>query len=142
MKKTCQCNNQNETPYRLEDTPRVNAVLDLPESDCDQSDIVSVARELELELCESLKKNQIELDQIFNIDELKNNSVIVLRFDKAGEWILGLMQRFSDKYGEILKSKNCIILLLGKDDSLDTVNEKEMFEYGWQKVEKKRIITL
>lgn len=69
-------NNMNDTPqtdikYNPQDTPEVNAVLDLPSSKDDQLDLVSVARRLERQrnqwraMAEELAKEHLVSQDMF-----------------------------------------------------------------------------
>ena len=82
----------------------------------------------------------IEIDKIINIDELKDNSIIIFRVTEMNKGLQLALFNLVQKYGEKLDLKNCSLLVLGAEANLETLSEEEMGKAGWEKKEKSRII--
>jgi hypothetical protein len=88
------------------------------------------------------KIGSIELDKIFKLDEVPNNSIICYKIQDIGKWIIPVIENFSNKYGKLLKDKNLQLLVLREKDSLESVSEAQMEKMGWIRKNKSKIITL
>lgn len=91
---------------------------------------------------EEENKASIEIASIINFGNLKENDVVVFRINKLTVGLLQALKTLDSRYGKDLKDKNVTIMCLGPGDSIETVDEKQMGLYGWEKKNKNRIITL
>jgi hypothetical protein len=78
-------------------------------------------------------------------DELKDNSVLVLKIDatnpaRFAQFQHALVTSLLKPRMEILKAKKISVVFMGKDDDLSVVDEAEMGRLGWYKKEKSLII--
>lgn len=83
----------------------------------------------------------VSLDKIVNLDELKENSVIALRFPEPTPLVIKIVSMFGQRYGDQLRKKNISVILIGPDDNIETLDEVKMEQLGWvRKQEKSRLI--
>lgn len=85
----------------------------------------------------------LELSKIINLDEMKPNSLIAFKIkeDKL-EGSIDVLRYVHDRYGKLLREKNCTIIVLEDGVNLEELDENSMNRAGWFKKEQKRIITL
>lgn len=84
--------------------------------------------------------NSISLDKLINIDEIKDNSVIVFRTEKPNQSVILAIKNFIDRYGEKMEKKNCSLLALGSNAKLELLSEEEMNKAGWERKNKSNLI--
>lgn len=85
----------------------------------------------------------LQLDQIYNFDNLAPNSVIVLKIGGDAGHKFRMHQafvRYIQSKGDLFKEKHFTVLFLEPGDSLDVLSEEDMEKAGWQKKEKSLII--
>jgi hypothetical protein len=95
------------------------------------------------------QSNTVELSNItgttiINFDEIKPNSVIVIKLG-----VEGLQQRMAASaqiakaltpFLPVAKEKKIIFIMMGTNESIESLDEDEMRERGWEKKEQTRII--
>ena len=81
----------------------------------------------------------INLEKVINFDELKENSVLLLKFSVVRS-VTDVIRVLAQRYGEQLRSKNISVIVISSQDSVETLDEEKMNELGWHK--KGKIITL
>lgn len=81
----------------------------------------------------------LNLDKIIEIDKIKDNSIMLLRFSEFSERVRFTVMAIAQRYGKEIQAKNVSVLLLGPNDSLEVVPEEELNKIGWSK--KSKLIT-
>lgn len=79
-----------------------------------------------------------------NIDELKPNSVLVIKLDvKTPEEKMAVLPSFAkliNPYAATLREKRVTVMIMSKAESIESIPEAEMNKSGWFKKEKSLII--
>lgn len=97
--------------------------------------------------CVQVKVNTGELvtesaaveSQLIDFNNLKENSVIVFKIQDFTPDTLKMIEGIATRYGQQIRAKNCSLIVMRGNDSLETLDEKEMNQAGWYK--KGKIIT-
>lgn len=82
---------------------------------------------------------------VFNIDELKPNSVIIIKIDPEGQQqrraasqqIAMALRPLMEK----IREKNLSIIVMGTNEGMEILDEEQMKILGWEKKDQSRIIT-
>ena len=81
---------------------------------------------------------------VLNVDELKPNSVLVIKLDVASpEEKMAVLPSFAkliNPYAQTLRDKRVTVMIMSKAESIDSIPEAEMNKAGWFKKEKSVII--
>ena len=84
--------------------------------------------------------------QVINFDELKANSVIVIKINPEGmQQRIAATQQIAmalKPFREQILAKSLAFLIMSTKESFDVIDEEQMKQIGWEKKEKSRIITL
>lgn len=82
--------------------------------------------------------------KVINIDELKPNSVIVIKISTEGmQQRIAATQQIATALRplrDLIKAKNITFIVMGSNESLDDIDEEQMSAYGWVRKEESRII--
>lgn len=71
------------------------------------------------------------LDKIINKDNIKDNSIIVMKFHNDG---YEDFKKVANQIGETIKDKKgCFIIFLHDSQNIDVIPEEEMNKFGWYK---------
>ena len=82
-----------------------------------------------------------------DFDNIPKNAVVIIKLNIDDPFRTQIMQQVIAKQVleprlEILKEKRVCILFMQEGDDISVITEEEMAQAGWEKKEKKRIITL
>lgn len=81
---------------------------------------------------------------VVNFDELKPNSVVVIKIAATGmQQRIAASQQIAMALRPMVplaKQKGIVFILMGTDENIETVDEESMEELGWTKKEPSRII--
>jgi hypothetical protein len=81
---------------------------------------------------------------VLNVDELKPNSVLVIKLDvKSPEEKMAVLPSFAkliNPYAQSLRDKRVTVMIMSKSESIESIPEAEMNKAGWFKKEKSLII--
>ena len=105
-----------------------------------EDDMVLVSRK---ELDKPFNDKMVEIDNVLDFENLKENSVIVLRIGGDAGHKMRMHQafvRFINSKGDLFKKKKFTVLFLEPEDGLDVLTEEDMDKAGWQKKDPSRII--
>lgn len=73
----------------------------------------------------------ITLDKIIDKDLIKDNSIIVLKFENDG---YNDFKKVANNIGVMIQDKNgCFVLFLHKSQEIEVLPEEEMNKRGWYK---------
>ncbi len=73
----------------------------------------------------------IKLDKIINKNDIKDHSIIVVKFKNDGYQDFG---KIANQIGAMIKDKNdCFLLFMHESQSFDLLPEEEMNKRGWFK---------
>ena len=98
--------------------------------------------EVKQEAESELNKASIEIASILNVGALKENDVVIFSILKPSPSLFQALGTLQERYGEELRNKNITLMVLGDGDKIETLNEKQMKERGWEKINRSRIIQL
>ena len=86
---------------------------------------------------ELFEKTFTEIDNQFvstvQLEKLEKNDVIVFRINKDNLNLIMSLPILCEKYKDVFTPKNISILIMGPDEKIEILNEKEMNRLGWIK---------
>jgi hypothetical protein len=86
----------------------------------------------------------VEKTLAFNFDELKPNSVVVIKIDQKGDQQrMAATQQIAmalRPLRDIIKAKSIAFIVMGSQESFEVLPEEQMNAVGWFKKEESRII--
>ena len=84
--------------------------------------------------------------QVINFDELKKNSVIVIKINPEGmQQRIAATQQIAmalKPFRQQITEKSLAFIVMSTEESFDVLDEEQMNQLGWEKKEKNRIITI
>ena len=86
-------------------------------------------------------KDNFSLDQIVNIKDLQDNSIIVFRVKELNEGVYDTIEKLQGMYGNLFTEKSVSFMILKPDTNLELVNPDRMKKMGWIKEKKNLIIS-
>ena len=94
-----------------------------------------------------LLESLVQWGKTFDFDNLKKNSVIIIKLDISDPIRTQMMQRIIAKQVleprvEKLKANQVCVLFIQSGDDISVLSEEDMNAAGWEKKDKPRIITL
>lgn len=94
-----------------------------------------------------LLESIIQWGKSYDFDNLPQNSVVLIKLNISDPMRVNMMQRIIAKQVlepkiEVLKKNRICILFMQAEDDIQVMTEEDMSKAGWEKKEKKRIITL
>lgn len=121
----------------------VGKIIDLPSQSGDHSP--KQPKETPEQPKEAVLEGAVDLIKI-NIDELKDNSVLVIKIAPEGmhqrqaatQQIAMALRPLAPK----IKEKNMCLLVMATGETMEVLDEAQMNQIGWEKKDKSRIITL
>ena len=92
------------------------------------------------------REDELIIDSPICWDEVKTNSVLVIKIDASnptrfGQFQQSIVKHLLEPRMEMLKEKKLSIVFMGTNDDISVLDEKEMNKLGWFKKEKNLIIT-
>lgn len=92
---------------------------------------------------ESTEQNKEALEFVgkLELNSLKKDTILKIKINNA-EALMSVLLILKERYSNVIQEKNVTVLALGKDDSVEELDESQMEAFGWVKKNKSRIITL
>lgn len=100
------------------------------------------AEQQEKLIANAIAEADVKFHEIIPLESLEKNTVIAFRINPNNINFILSIPMLCKKYEAPLKEKNISILILSPDDKIETLDEKNMNRLGWEKKDKKAIITL
>jgi len=94
-----------------------------------------------------LLEKLVKWGKSYDFDNLPKNAVVLIKLDVRDPMRVQMMQRaianqVLEPRRETLKSKQICVLFMEAGDNIEVMNEEDMKQAGWEKKDKKLIITL
>ncbi len=84
--------------------------------------------------------NDLTLEKIINFNDIKENSLLLLKCGELNEGAIIAIKNLMELYGDKLKEKNSTFLVMRNDTDISLLSEDEMNRAGWVREKKSLII--
>lgn len=78
--------------------------------------------------------------KILSLDTITPNSIIFFKVEKDNVRFLMNLPRLVEKHRSLIKEKNLSFVILGPEESVETLDPDQLSSLGWEKKEKPNII--
>ena len=82
----------------------------------------------------------IRLEKIIDCNTINTNSIVIFKISGLSKENIDAMNKISDIFAEKLDKKNCSIIFLSQETSLEILSEEQMSKLGWFKNKEKSLI--